>query len=54
MKKGQQRPFPLTSPFLLMPRLSRIGMSERPHHITQRGNYRQNIFEHYEGYAQRR
>jgi putative transposase len=35
-----------------MPRHSRIVIPKIPHHITQRGNYRQNVFEHDEDYVQ--
>ena len=33
-----------------MPRQSRIVLPEIPHHVTQRGNYRQNIFEKHTDY----
>jgi putative transposase len=33
-----------------MPRISRAVAIGYPHHITQRGNYRQNVFENNEDY----
>ncbi len=35
-----------------MPRQSRIVLPKIPHHITQRGNYRQNVFEYEDDYGQ--
>ena len=35
-----------------MPRQSRIVLPDIPHHVTQRGNYQQNIFEHQADYKQ--
>ena len=35
-----------------MPRQSRIVIPKIPHHISQRGNYRQNVFEHDDDYVQ--
>ncbi|MCL0074832.1 hypothetical protein M1N53_01590 [Thermodesulfovibrionales bacterium] len=34
-----------------MPRQARIVIPELAHHITQRGNYRQNIFDNETNYA---
>lgn len=35
-----------------MPRQARIVVPNIPHHITQRGNYRQNVFDHENQYKQ--
>jgi REP element-mobilizing transposase RayT len=34
-----------------MPRIARVIVPDVPYHITQRGNYRQDVFEHKTGTA---